>query len=128
MDDLAAQLANRRVQGLYRQRQIVTGAHGVGVQMGQQSLLSFCSNDYLGLASEPRIVNPFCVAATRYGVGSSASHLVTGHNHAYHALAQAPAEFIGAPRALLGSTGCLFRTRSIAPPPWPRPKHEHHDA
>ncbi|MBW8056258.1 MAG: 8-amino-7-oxononanoate synthase [Nitrospira sp.] len=107
MDDLAAQLADRRAQGLYRQRQIITGAHGVRVQMGQQSLLSFCSNDYLGLASEPRIVNAFCVAATRYGVGSGASHLITGHNHAHHALEEELAEFVGAPRVLLFSTGYM---------------------
>jgi 8-amino-7-oxononanoate synthase len=107
MDDLATQLADRRAQGLYRQRQIITGAHGVRVQMGQQSLLSFCSNDYLGLASEPRIVNAFCVAATRYGVGSGASHLITGHNHAHHALEEELAEFVGAPRVLLFSTGYM---------------------
>ena len=101
MDDLAAQLADRCAQG-------------VRVQMGQQSLLSFCSNDYLSLASEPRIVNAFCVAATRYGVGSGVSHLITDHNHAHHALEEELAKFVGAPRVLLFSTGYMAN-RSTGP-------------
>ncbi len=70
-------------------------------------MLSFCSNDYLGLANDPRIVSAFRVAATDYGVGAGASHLITGHHAVHGALEEELAEFVGAPRALLFSTGYM---------------------
>jgi 8-amino-7-oxononanoate synthase len=70
-------------------------------------LLSFCSNDYLGLANEPRVIAAFQQGAARYGVGAGASHLVTGHSTAHHALEEELAEFVGAERALLFSTGFM---------------------
>jgi 8-amino-7-oxononanoate synthase len=76
MNDLAAKLNARRTQGLYRQRQTLSSPQGVRVRVGDETLLSFCSNDYLGLANDPRIVSAFCAAAKEYGVGAGASHLL----------------------------------------------------
>ena len=78
MDDLAAKLDARRAQGLYRQRQTLSSPQGVRVRMGDETLLSFCSNDYLGLANDPRVVRAFRAAAAEHGVGAGASHLITG--------------------------------------------------
>lgn len=72
-----------------------------------ERLLSFCSNDYLGLANHPDVVVAFKAAADRYGVGAGASHLVTGHSVAHHALEEELADFVQAPRALLFSTGYM---------------------
>lgn len=107
MDDLAAKLDARRTQGLYRQRQTLNSPQGVRVRVGDETLLSFCSNDYLGLANDPRIVDAFCVAAREHGVGAGASHLITGHNAVHSALEEELAEFVGTPRALLFSTGYM---------------------
>lgn len=107
MDDLAAKLDARRAQGLYRQRQTLSSPQGARVTVGDETLLSFCSNDYLGLANDPRIVRAFCEAATEHGVGAGASHLITGHNAVHGALEEELAEFVGAPRALLFSTGYM---------------------
>jgi 8-amino-7-oxononanoate synthase len=69
--------------------------------------IAFCSNDYLGLAQDPRVVEAFVNAARHWGVGSGASHLVSGHTVEHHALERELAEFVGRPRALLFSTGYM---------------------
>ena len=96
VDPLLAKLASRRAQGLYRQRNIVTSPQGVFVRIDGEQLLSFCSNDYLGLAGDERIVSAFCKAAEAHGVGAGASHLITGHNAAHAALEEELAEFVAA--------------------------------
>jgi 8-amino-7-oxononanoate synthase len=70
-------------------------------------LLSFCSNDYLGLANHPALIEAACRGAQQFGVGAGASHLVTGHTLAHHQLEQALAAFVGLPAALLFSTGYM---------------------
>jgi 8-amino-7-oxononanoate synthase len=69
--------------------------------------IAFCSNDYLGLSQDPRVVEAFVNAARHWGVGSGASHLVSGHTVEHHALERELAEFVGRPRALLFSTGYM---------------------
>src|SRR5690606_9096712 len=69
--------------------------------------LAFCSNDFLGLASDPRIVAAAKEGAERYGVGAGASHLILGHAAAHHELEAALAAFTGLPQALLFSTGYM---------------------
>jgi 8-amino-7-oxononanoate synthase len=84
------------------------------VKLGDEDLLTFCSNDYLGLANEPRVVEAFQRAAARYGVGAGAAHLVNGHSEAHHALEEELAEFVGAERALLFSTGYMANLGTVA--------------
>jgi len=67
--------------------------------------LAFCSNDYLGLASHPRIVEAAVEAALRHGVGQGASHLLSGHSTVHDRLEAALAQFLEMPRALLFSSG-----------------------
>ncbi len=49
-------------------------------------MLGFCSNDYLGLASHPTLIEALVEGAHRYGAGSGASHLISGHGEAHAAL------------------------------------------
>lgn len=70
-------------------------------------VVSFCSNDYLGLANHPKLIDTFKRAANQYGVGSGAAHLITGHSRVHHALEEELAEFTGRQRALLFSTGYM---------------------
>ncbi len=67
----------------------------------------FCSNDYLGLAHHPRVIAALRDGAARYGAGSGASHLVTGHSSEHQALEEQLATFTGRERALLFSTGYM---------------------
>lgn len=100
-------LQRLRDQYLYRRRRLLESPQGVQVRIDGETLLSFCSNDYLGLANDARLVAALCEGAQRYGAGSGASHLVTGHGTAHHALEDELAAFVGAERALLFSTGYM---------------------
>ncbi len=107
MQDLSAALAERQQQQLYRRRQTLEGPQGVEVQIDGQTYLSFCSNDYLGLASHPAVIDALKAGADRFGVGSGAAHLITGHSYAHQVLEEELADFVGRPRALLFSTGYM---------------------
>jgi len=106
-DLLKAELAEREAAGLLRSRRLVDGPQQPLLQVDGREMLSFCSNDYLGLASHPALVAAQQQAAGEAGVGSGASHLITGHHRLHHELEQALAAFVGLPRALLFSTGYM---------------------
>lgn len=110
---LARLLEQRRRQGLYRRRRIVTGPQGPRLQVGGRSYLCFCSNDYLGLAGHPEVAAALRDATRRYGTGSGAAHLVVGHTAEHHALEEELAAHVGRPRALLFSSGYLANTGVI---------------
>jgi 8-amino-7-oxononanoate synthase len=107
MKTLEQELARRRAQHLYRERLVLDSPPGAEVRLGAEKLLSFCSNDYLGLANDPRVIAAMGAGAERYGVGAGASHLVSGHSRAHHAIEEELADFVGAERALLFSTGYM---------------------
>ena len=107
MRDLVPALERRRQQHLYRRRQTLESPQGVDLTIGGEPYLSFCSNDYLGLANHPELVSALIEGAQRFGVGSGAAHLITGHSYAHQALEEDLAAFTGQPRALLFSTGYM---------------------
>lgn len=107
MKNLAAQLELRRRQHLYRSRSVLDGPQGVEVTIDGRRCLSFCSNDYLALANHPEVVAAFHRGLDRYGAGSGAAHLVSGHSRAHHELEEQLADFTRRPRALLFSTGYM---------------------
>lgn len=105
--ELAAELAARDGEGLRRRRRLLESPQRAHVRVDGRDYLAFCSNDYLGLASDPRIVAAAKEGAERYGVGAGASHLILGHAAAHHELEAALAAFTGLPQALLFSTGYM---------------------
>ncbi|MDX1592702.1 MAG: 8-amino-7-oxononanoate synthase [Gammaproteobacteria bacterium] len=114
MRALAAALDRRRSEGLYRERRVVSGPVGPEAVVDGRRLLAFCSNDYLGLAGDPRVAEAFASAARRFGSGSGAAHLVNGHHAEHHALEEELAAFTGRARALLFSTGYMANLGTIA--------------
>ena len=102
---LADNLAERKAVGRYRRPRIRLGEQGVDVVVDGKKLLSFCSNDYLGLASHSTLKNAFIAAVEDEGVGSGAAHLLTGHSRYHQALEEALADFTGQQRVLLFSSG-----------------------
>jgi len=102
---LADQLAELERRGLRRSRLVRQSPQGPRIVVDGRELLAFCSNDYLGLANHPRIVEAAIEAASRYGVGEGASHLLTGHCAVHERLEEKLAEFMQMPRTLLFSTG-----------------------
>lgn len=104
---LETRLLEKRQQQLYRERSVGEDSAGVYFIRGGKRYLNFCSNDYLGLANHPEVKKAFIQSAEKYGVGSGASHLVTGHSREHHALEEELADFLGRPRSLLFSTGYM---------------------
>jgi len=107
MRDLTPPLEALRRQDLYRTRRLLSGPQSVRPVIDGRRVLSFCSNDYLGLAADPRLVEALADGARRHGVGSGAAHLITGHAEPHARLEAALAAFVGRPRALLFSTGYM---------------------
>ncbi len=105
--DLTERLHTREQQGLKRHRAVMECPQSTHVVIDGRACLSFCSNDYLGLANHPELIQAACRGAQRYGVGAGASHLINGHSAAHHVLEQALAECTGFPAALLFSTGYM---------------------
>jgi 8-amino-7-oxononanoate synthase len=106
-NELQKFLGKQKADHLYRSRSIVDGPQGVELSIDGKTYLNFCSNDYLGHANHPKVREAFIQGVQQYGVGSGASHLITGHSRAHHDLEVALAEFVGRPRALLFSTGYM---------------------
>jgi 8-amino-7-oxononanoate synthase len=113
MRDLAADLERRARAHLYRTRRVVDGPQGPEPVVDGRRVVAFCSNDYLGLAGDPRVAEALAYGARAYGAGSGAAHLVIGHNAPHHALEEELAEFVGRPRALLFSTGYMANLGAI---------------
>ncbi|MDD5329924.1 MAG: 8-amino-7-oxononanoate synthase [Sulfuricella sp.] len=111
---LADELKDLAANGLSRRRRVVESAQGARVVEGGREYLSFCSNDYLGLANHPALIEALRQAAGQYGVGAGASHLVCGHSAAHHQLEQELAAFAGQPAALLFSTGYMANLGIVA--------------
>jgi 8-amino-7-oxononanoate synthase len=107
MRDLAAELNALEGQGLRRRRRLLESAQGAHVRVDGRAVLSFCSNDYLGLAADLRIAEAAIASIRRDGLGAGASHLVSGHRSTHQQLESVLAEFVGMPHAVLFSSGYL---------------------
>ncbi|MFC3106443.1 8-amino-7-oxononanoate synthase [Undibacterium arcticum] len=108
---LESELQQLEQRGLRRRRRIAETPCAPRVELDDRAMLAFCSNDYLGLAAHPRVVEALREGATRYGVGSGASHLISGHSRAHALLEERLAEFMSphleSARALYFCTGYM---------------------
>ncbi|MBD3813201.1 8-amino-7-oxononanoate synthase [Thiobacillus sp.] len=100
-------LAALRTDHLERRRLLLDGAQGAHVTINGQRVISFCSNDYLGLAADPALIRAAHAALDQCGVGAGAAHLITGHHRFHHDFESAFSGYIGKPAALLFSTGYM---------------------
>jgi 8-amino-7-oxononanoate synthase len=107
------QLAALQEQKLVRKRRIVDGPQGPLLEVEGRQYLAFCNNDYLGLANHPALRAAAQAGLDRYGVGASASALISGHTSVVEELELALAEFVGMPRALHFSTGYMANMGTI---------------
>lgn len=107
LEALQQELEQRRENGLLRQRRLLDSPQAEHIIANAQPYLSFCSNDYLGLANHPALISAMQEAAANSGVGSGASNLITGHHRYHDELEKQLARFIDLPAALLFSTGYM---------------------
>src|SRR3569832_2955991 len=105
MKGVASALAALRAQHQYRTRAGVDSPQGTEIVVDGTRYLSFCSNDYLGLAHHSAVVAALKAGADKYGAGSGASQLVPGHQRPHHAMAEALVVFFLRLRVLLFSSG-----------------------
>ncbi|MFA7350492.1 MAG: 8-amino-7-oxononanoate synthase [Methylotenera sp.] len=107
LKSLQKELDQRQIDGLLRQRRLLDSPQAEHIVANNKPYLSFCSNDYLGLANHPTLIAAMQQAAGDAGVGSGASGLVTGHHRYHDDLEKRLAQFVNLPAALLFSTGYM---------------------
>lgn len=107
-------LAQHKKAGLYRERHVLQSLIGIQRRYNDKIFLSFCSNDYLGLAQHPAVIKAMQQAADEYGVGSGSSHFLGAFSGAHHELEQALAEFLNYPKVLIFSTGYMANMGILA--------------
>ena len=105
VERLSEGLAALEGENLRRRRRVLDSPQGRIVRVDGRELLNFSSNDYLGLACDPRLVAAAHRALDAYGVGSGASPLVSGHSRAHEEAEERFAAFVRLPRALLFPSG-----------------------
>ena len=103
-------LAALDAQGLLRRRRTVAPLDGAMLTTDGAERLAFAGNDYLGLARHPALVEAAQRGAARWGVGATASPLVSGHGPAHAALEDDLARFVGLPRSLYFYAGYAANT------------------
>jgi 8-amino-7-oxononanoate synthase len=106
-DELETGLARLAAEGLLRRRRTLDSPCGPEAVVEGRRVVAFCSNDYLGLANHPALVAAVRDAAERWGVGSGASHVVSGHLRPHEELEERLAAFAGRERALYFTTGYM---------------------
>ncbi|HVO90931.1 MAG TPA: 8-amino-7-oxononanoate synthase [Casimicrobiaceae bacterium] len=108
--ELERDLASRAQRTLLRERRVVGSAPGPRIEVDGRAVLAFASNDYLGLAGDPRVRDALCEGARHWGAGAGASHLLAGHYASHEVLERALVDLVAPSRelrALTFSTGYL---------------------
>src|SRR5688500_18135717 len=100
--------------GLRRVLEPLSSAQGAVVPIGEEQLINFSSNDYLGLATHPALMEAGRAALEKYGSGSGASRLVVGDSVSHRALEKKLAEFERAPAAVLFNSGYAANVGTIS--------------
>lgn len=102
-ESLAVSARENRTRSL----EVNTAPQGAEINIDNRRLLNFCSNDYLGLANHPLLIQALHEGARRYGVGAGAAALLSGYSEAHHILAESLARVTNRGRALLFSSGYM---------------------
>lgn len=110
---LQQDLEQRAAQGLLRTRRTLDTPQSPHIIVDGQPYLSFCSNDYLGLANDPQLTLALRQGAQTWGAGAGAAHLVSGHFAPHEQLETQLAAFVGKPAALLFSTGYMANLGAV---------------
>ncbi len=117
LEYLQQQLREREAQALTRVRRQAETPTAPRQTIDGRPMLAFCANDYLGLAQHPKVVAALQEGARRYGAGSGASHLISGHSVAHQQLEERLAAFVApcipGARALSFSTGYMANLAAV---------------
>ncbi|HKC94928.1 MAG TPA: aminotransferase class I/II-fold pyridoxal phosphate-dependent enzyme, partial [Nitrospira sp.] len=106
LDELAAEHLTRQLRPL-------ESGTGPTVRIGGREVLLFASNDYLGLACHPDVVDAAVMATQTYGAGSGAARLISGSLPPHQEMEQALAKFKGTEAAITFGSGYLANIGAI---------------
>ena len=109
----AGELARLEHEGLRRHPATLSSPQGPEVVVEGRRVIQLCSNDYLGLAADPRLRRAAAAAAGRWGAGSGASRLVSGTSDLHRRLEAALARLKGCEDAIVFSSGYLANAGTI---------------
>ncbi|HEX9780612.1 MAG TPA: 8-amino-7-oxononanoate synthase [bacterium] len=113
LTQLQADLDSLERRQLLRGMTVLDAAEGSAVSIRGRRIVCFCLNDYLGLSRHPRVSDAAARSARDWGVGARASRLLAGTTRIHEALEGALAEWHGAARALVYSSGFLANLGTI---------------
>ncbi|MBM4078677.1 MAG: 8-amino-7-oxononanoate synthase [Planctomycetes bacterium] len=113
MKFISDELAELRESGLYRELRTVDGPQGAHVRLAGREVLCFASNDYLGLANHPKVVEAARRAMDTYGWGAGASRLVCGNMRLHQELEERIARFEGTEAALVFPSGYMANVGAV---------------
>lgn len=107
LERLAFNHSERANAQLLRRLRTVEHNNAARVIVDGKELISFCGNDYLGLANHPDVIAALKSSADKNGVGSTAAHLICGHRREHEQLEEEISDWVQRPKALLFSTGYM---------------------
>ena len=114
MKYISDELKNIKEAGLYRKLNVVGSAQGTYLEINGREYLSFCSNNYLGLANNPLVVEAVKDAVEKYGWGAGASRLVSGNMELHEALEEKISRFKGKEASIVFPTGYMANVGAIS--------------
>ncbi len=114
-DQLADDLAALQTEGLFKAEAVISTPQSARIEVGNQWLLNFCANNYLGLADHPAMITAAQQALDRWGFGMASVRFICGTAEIHKELESRLAHFLGTEDAILYSScfdanGGLFET------------------
>ena len=98
---LRGELDALRAQGLYKEERVLEGPQGAEVRVGGRTVLNFCANNYLGLASDPRVTEAARRTLAEWGYGLSSVRFICGTTSLHKRLERELSEFLGTEDTIL---------------------------
>ncbi|WP_115717020.1 glycine C-acetyltransferase [Gallaecimonas mangrovi] len=104
LDHLRQELATLKDEGLYKDERIITSAQQAAIHVGDQDVLNFCANNYLGLADHPELIKAAKSGLDSHGFGMASVRFICGTQDSHKVLEQKLADFLGMEDAILYSS------------------------
>ena len=114
LDFLLQEINGLKEQGLYNNIRTIGSAQGARLIVDGKDVLNFCSNNYLGLANHPKIVEAAKEATKKYGVGPAAVRSIAGTTDLHVQLEQRLAKFKGAEDVITFQSGFTANLGTIS--------------
>ena len=92
-EHLSKTLAEIREAGLYKEERLIESSQSASIQVAGKEVLNFCTNNYLGLANDPRLVNASAAMMAKRGFGMASVRFICGTQDIHKQLENAISEY-----------------------------------